>query len=182
MIFVYSYLAYMLIVYVGVTLGYHRHFAHYEFKAPPWAQTVMLVCGAVCGGRDPIGWIGIHRLHHKYADTPKDPQPSGWKALFSIWRFTSLPYWAVKDLYKNPRVVQAHRMHKSWWAISALVFLLFGIFETWLIIQALSWIGFGVLNYFGHKDGQPVNAWWLNFIAPGEGAHADHHFLHKGKV
>ena len=30
-------------------------------------------------------------------------------------------------------------------------------------------------NYFAHKDGKPANVPLLNFIAPGEGWHKNHH-------
>ena len=31
------------------------------------------------------------------------------------------------------------------------------------------------LNYFGHKDGKPVDRWWISILAPLEGFHKDHH-------
>ena len=39
----------------------------------------------------------------------------------------------------------------------------------------LSYLFYGMLNLFGHNDEGPVNKWWINFFAPFEGNHNDHH-------
>lgn len=173
MIYIISYIVYYALAFVGITLGYHRHFAHKQFSATPTQEVIMLLCGLLCGGRDPISWAGVHRMHHQYADTEYDPHPNDWRALFSLWKIKFVPKRFVSDLYKNPRVLWFHKYHKYLWLVSAILFL--PIIEIWLIVQGLSWAGFGLLNYFGHKNGKPINRPWLNIIAPFEGNHADHH-------
>lgn len=173
MIYLLSYIFYYVLVFIGITLGYHRYFAHKEFDATPAQEIIMLSCGLLCGGRDPISWAGVHRMHHRFSDTEYDPHPNDQRALFSIWKVKSVPKRFVSDLYKNPRVLWFHKYHKRLWIASAILFL--PIIEMWLIIQGLSWAGFGLLNYFGHKNGKPINRPWLNIIAPFEGNHADHH-------
>ena len=173
MIFFEIYLTYMLVVFIGITLGYHRYFSHKEFEASAWQEVVMLSLGIVCGGRDPISWVGVHRMHHHFADTEKDPHGTGWTAFFSTWRVNSIPKKYVKDLYNNPRIVFFHRHKFALWFLSFIVML--PIWEFWVGIQVLSFFGFGMLNAFGHRDGKPVNNIFLNLIAPMEGAHAEHH-------
>lgn len=173
MIYIFSYILYYILVSIGITFGYHRYFSHKEFNATKFQEIGFLLCGVLCGGRDPISWVGVHRMHHQYSDTDDDPQPSGWKALFSVWKIKTVPRRFVKDLYANPRVVWFHKYHKYVWLLSAILFL--PIIEVWLIIQFLSWLGFGTLNCFGHWNNKPTNNLWLNVIAPFEGNHADHH-------
>ena len=168
-----SYFIYYVLVTIGITYGYHRYFSHKEFNANKLSEIIMLICGLLCGGRSPLSWAGIHRMHHAYSDTEKDPHGTGWKALFSIWKVKHIPRKFVNDLYKNPRVMWFHKYHKIIWIISGILFL--PIIEVWLLIQFFSWAGFGILNYFGHVNGKPVNRPWINFIAPFEGNHADHH-------
>jgi hypothetical protein len=43
------------------------------------------------------------------------------------------------------------------------------------MLVILSYLGFGVLNLFGHDLKGPVNNFWINLIAPLEGNHKDHH-------
>ena len=35
----------------------------------------------------------------------------------------------------------------------------------------LGYAGIGILNYFGHQDGKPMNRWFINILAPFEGNH-----------
>lgn len=176
MIYILSYFIYYVLVFFGITLGYHRYLSHKNFNASPTQEILMLICGVLCGGRDPISWAGVHRMHHHFADTERDPHPSNWKSLLSLWKVKTIPRRYVADLYKNPRVLWFHKNHKYLWILSFILFL--PIIEVWITVQILSWVGFGLLNYFGHEDGKPVNKPWLNIIAPFEGNHADHH---KGK-
>ena len=43
------------------------------------------------------------------------------------------------------------------------------------MLLGLSYLGFGILNLFGHNLHGPVNNIWINLIAPLEGNHRDHH-------
>ena len=58
-----------------------------------------------------------------------------------------------------------------------MTFMMFGvnalIVNTMLIV--VSYIGFGVLNLFGHNEEGPTNNRLINLIAPFEGNHRDHH-------
>ncbi len=130
----------------------------------------MLTCGAICGGGSPLIWCTTHRMHHAYADTPKDPYGTGWKALLSLWKVKRLPYKFAKDLKNNPRVMW---FHKYRYYVVAVFFILFPFQVGFTFL--MSWVGFGVLNRFGHKDGKPVNRWWINIVGPWEGNHEHHH-------
>lgn len=175
MTIVLSYLLYYALATIGITFGYHRYVSHKNFKVNSVGEVFILSCGLLCGGRSPLSWAGIHRMHHLYSDTEKDPHGTGLNALLSIWKVKDIPRKFVKDLYKNPRVVWFHKYHKVLWLSSAIVCL--PIIEYWVLIQLYSWAGFGILNYFGHVDRKPVNRAWINIIAPFEGNHADHHAI-----
>ena len=178
----FSYLAYMLIVTIGITYGYHRYFSHKEFSATPWQEIVMLYCGLLCGNRSPLGWVGVHRMHHAYADTPKDPHSAKYQPwysiLFSLWRVESIPRKFLKDMISNPRVVFFHKHRNLIYITNALLLtLIFGYkaIIVLAIIYALAYFGFGALNFWGHDSKGPINNIWVNLIAPFEGNHKDHH-------
>ena len=73
MIVLYGYMIYWLMAAIGITYGYHRYFAHGDYKTSPLAEIVLLYFGLLCGGRSALTWAGVHRIHHAYADTDKDP-------------------------------------------------------------------------------------------------------------
>lgn len=133
----------------------------------------------MCGARSPITWAAVHRLHHEYSDTKKDPHSPkfiGLKSLFSLWTIDYIPKKYFKGLL-TPHLRFAHKYGKYVWLGIGLILLIidfnfFAIF--WLSPFLISYIGFGILNYFGHNP-TPTNRLWINLFAPSEGWHEEHH-------
>jgi stearoyl-CoA desaturase (delta-9 desaturase) len=65
----------VLIVVVGhgVTIGFHRLFAHRSFEANRPLKISLAVLGSMALQGSIIGWVADHRRHHRYADRPGDP-------------------------------------------------------------------------------------------------------------
>lgn len=69
-----AFLIFYTITGLGLTLGYHRLFAHRGFEVPKWLEHVIALCGYLAIQRGPIFWVAMHRLHHRYSDIPgRDP-------------------------------------------------------------------------------------------------------------
>ena len=69
-----AFLLFYTITGLGLTLGYHRLFAHRAFEVPKWLEHIIAICGYLAIQRGPIFWVSMHRLHHRYADIPgRDP-------------------------------------------------------------------------------------------------------------
>ena len=173
----YAYLTYYVLATVGITFGFHRYFAHKDYKTNKFLETIMLYCGVLCGGQSALSWCGVHRMQHAYADTKKDPHSpkynKWWQILFSTWRVKNIPRKFVKDLYNNPRVMFFHRYR---YYILGITYLLLYKYMLYLLTAlVLSYIFYGMLNLFGHNDSGPINRWWINLFAPFEGNHDDHH-------
>ena len=180
---IWAYVTYWLLALVGITWGYHRYFAHKEISSKrDWVEVVMLFCGNLCGLTSPLTWVGVHRMHHAEADSYKDPHSplhhSWWTIIFTTWRIKSIPRKYIKDVIKNPRIMFFHRHGLKVWAATAMA-TLFHSPTLFLFVCVgpviLGRLGFGLLNYFGHKNGKPIDRPWLNIIAPLEGNHAKHH-------
>jgi len=182
MIIFYGYIIYWIAAAIGITWGYHRYFAHKQYNTNVVMEIIMLYLGLLCGGRSVLTWSAVHRMHHTYADTDKDPHsPKNhpWYAiLFSTWRVKHIPRNFINDLLRNPRVMFFHRygiyiLVVHWILTTGL----FGINAVIInsIIFILSYMGFGVLNLFGHDANGPKNNFFINLIAPFEGNHREHH-------
>ena len=65
-----SFLIFYTITGLGLTLGYHRLFAHRAFRVPKWLEHLIAVSGYLVIQRGPIFWVAMHRLHHRYTDIP----------------------------------------------------------------------------------------------------------------
>jgi stearoyl-CoA desaturase (delta-9 desaturase) len=58
---------------LGTGLGFHRYFAHRSFTASRGLKIALGILGCA-GGLGPISWFAaIHRRHHRFTDTEKDP-------------------------------------------------------------------------------------------------------------
>jgi stearoyl-CoA desaturase (delta-9 desaturase) len=69
-----AFLIFYTITGLGLTLGYHRLFAHRAFEVPLWLEHVIAICGYLAIQRGPIFWVSMHRLHHRFSDVPgRDP-------------------------------------------------------------------------------------------------------------
>ena len=188
MLIIFSYILYFILASIGITYGYHRHFSHREYDAPHWLQFIFLYFGILCGGRSALTWCAVHRMHHAYADTPLDPHSpkymKWYDVLLSLWRVKSIPRKFCKDLIKNKLVMHFHR---DGWKYMFLTYF-FALMYDWkcllilILVFFYSYIGFGLLNYFGHDKNGPINNILINLFAPFEGNHRDHHEKSKKKI
>jgi len=60
------------------------------------------------------------------------------------------------------------------WIITILIFGV-NAFIVNSMLFLLAYLGFGILNFFGHDERGPANRFLINLIAPFEGNHKDHH-------
>ena len=58
---------------VGLTLCFHRYFAHRAFQMGRGARFVWAFIGTAAMQKGPLWWAGHHVNHHKYADREGDP-------------------------------------------------------------------------------------------------------------
>lgn len=62
-----------LVAGLGISVGFHRHFAHRSFKAAPWLRGLMVVAGQMAGQGPVLYWTALHRRHHAFSDQLGDP-------------------------------------------------------------------------------------------------------------
>ena len=57
----------------GITVGYHRLFAHRTFKTYPIIEWIYMLLGSSALQNTILNWCSDHRRHHKKLDTEEDP-------------------------------------------------------------------------------------------------------------
>jgi stearoyl-CoA desaturase (delta-9 desaturase) len=57
----------------GVTVGYHRLFAHRSLKAIRPLKIALAAAGSMAVEGSPISWVANHRRHHVFSDESGDP-------------------------------------------------------------------------------------------------------------
>jgi len=67
----------LLVMYIfaglGVTVGYHRLFAHRSFEAVGPVKFLLAVLGSMAVQGPVLRWVAIHRRHHQHSDQAEDP-------------------------------------------------------------------------------------------------------------
>ena len=90
-LFAISLCLYFLIGCFGISIGYHRYLAHKSFEFRwSWLQWPCLLFGCLAGTGSPLGWVAVHREHHRHSDRPGDPHSPhtiGYKSLIANYHY-----------------------------------------------------------------------------------------------
>lgn len=120
---------------LGVTVGFHRHFAHRTFKTSRVLQAVFVILGSMAMQGSLLYWVSTHRRHHQYSDTADDPHSphfeggrpiSGWRGFWHGhygWMFSSRitsPVRFAPDLIRDRFIFKTQEHYALWAALGLL--------------------------------------------------------------
>ena len=189
----------------GITLGYHRLFAHRAFQASRPVIWFALLAGAASFEQSAMMWASQHRDHHRYVDTPMDPyniKQGFWHAHMGwmlFWK-QETDYSNVKDLEADPVIRHQHRYYLTW-AIATGVLVplalgvatghllgafLVGVVARLIFVHHSTFCINSVCHTFGKAtydiDSSARDHWIVALITSGEGYHNFHHRLDRKSV
>ncbi|KAI0009722.1 acyl-CoA desaturase 1 [Xylariaceae sp. FL0662B] len=114
---------------LGITAGYHRLWAHSSYKASLPVKIYLAAMGAAAVEGSIRWWSSLHRSHHRYTDTEKDPYSVRKGLLYSHigWMVMKqnpkrIGRSDISDLNDDPIVVWQHRNFLKSVISMALVF------------------------------------------------------------
>jgi stearoyl-CoA desaturase (delta-9 desaturase) len=58
---------------IGVTVGFHRLFAHKSFSTGPIVTATLAILGSMSVQGSLTRWVAVHRSHHQHSDCEHDP-------------------------------------------------------------------------------------------------------------
>lgn len=182
-------LSYIFFETFGGNIGLHRYFGHKSFTTSRAGEWFLAVISTLVGAGSTLSWVGAHRYHHRYADTPKDIHSpyhqSYFKIMWGNWDVHVTPL-MIKDLVRDPM----HRfLHKNYFKLHIIWGLLLFFIHPLLFLFAYCWPSFFCLQsgYFlaiwAHRHGyqtyetgdQARNSWLVSIYTLGEGWHNNHH-------
>ena len=182
---------------IGLTLAYHRYFAHRAFQMNRIVRFVWTFAGTAAMQKGPLWWAGHHVNHHRFADREGDPHSPtvsgiyyahvGWFLNDARHDRVEATNPVIRDFSKAPEIAWLDR----YFAVPPLLFAAALYFAGGLPV--LVW-GFCVptmtlahatfaINSVNHmlgsrrfdtRDGSRNNA-FTAFFAVGEGWHNNHH-------
>jgi stearoyl-CoA desaturase (delta-9 desaturase) len=162
----------------------HRCLAHRAFAVHPTLAKVLTTYFWVMVGTDPETWAAVHRLHHRYADTPEDPHSPVQRRPFTVLAGSSYLFAKAKG-----RVPSGAARVRGTLAIRGLVvavyLVLFGPVQVLLmtVVHLVFYLGImGMVNTVGHLYGRKphpeaagYDLAWLAIPLLGHGYHNSHH-------
>lgn len=166
---------------LGMIMTYHRLLTHRSFKCPKWFEYMMTLITSFSLTGSAITWVAIHRKHHKYADTEKDPHSPDhlgfWRVQF-FTAFADVEGRYITDLARD----KFHKwQHKYYLIIVYSVLLVTLLIDPMLTVYLLLFpaaltLFFGTLILsWAHHDHKPRTVFWLAIITFGDAFHDIHH-------
>ncbi len=177
-------LLYSIYTCLGGTILLHRIMSHCHSVSPVVKKLLSLLTVPMVSG-SPLGWALVHRTHHRYQDTEKDPHSPLFKSRLWI-HFLAITYVPtntrlVIDLLGDRFQIKLHKAYVSLctlWVFGLLLILPLDIYCYYVALPSfLTWHAGSSINSFGHsrKRLSPINRPFLSFFTFGEGSHANHH-------
>jgi stearoyl-CoA desaturase (delta-9 desaturase) len=178
---------------LGIWLTYHRYFSHYSFKFKNnFLKWIFTIIGLLAGRGSPLGWVYLHRKHHRYSDTEKDPHSPkilGFK-MFGFGHMKKIEQEEMQLFLVKDMMTPVHLFLHKYYILFLILFLFlvglisFEIFYfAWAVPAFLIQLSISVFNYSGHMFGyrnydtkdNSQNSVWLFPLLLGEAWHNNHH-------
>jgi len=182
----------------GITVGYHRFYAHRTYKASKFIEFLILFFGAASFEQSALKWSSQHRDHHRFVDTDKDPYSI--KRGFFYAHIGWLISWKHHTNYENSKDIQntslAMHQHKYFllWSLGAGIVLplvigaltghllgafIFSVCLRLTVVYHSTFFINSICHMFG-KSLYDIHATakdnrWIAFLTFGEGYHNFHH-------
>lgn len=182
-------LMYFLIFGFGVSMTFHRSITHKSITMHPVLEVIGKFFASIGGTGSPISWVLIHKAHHKYSDTDKDPHSAKDILKYVIGKYPSVSARGMRKLAQSKINKFIHRhyyliilAYGALWAMLGLEYFYYGFIYPMVLTMAaghlVNWYTHSTftLNYRLHdtKDNSQNNT-VLGLLTWGEGFHNTHH-------
>jgi len=189
-------LTYVLVGYflysgIGVSMTLHRYYSHHSFEFKSDILKWICTWFAIIAGRgSPLGWVYVHRTHHKFADTPRDPHDPttiGWKIFFPhlLNYGDSINKRLIIDMLSKSHVNinKYYMLFIVFWSVTLLMISPELFYFFYVVPFTLSYIALDLFVFLSHTYGyrnfettdSSKNNWFISLILWGEGWHNNHH-------
>lgn len=156
---------------IGMTVGFHRYFAHKTFKTNRFIEIVLAILGSMSAQGSVIAWVSVHRCHHQYSDTEgdphsphlhDDPKQGLWYAHLGWLLDDKLPNSMIfaKDLIQDSMMATINRLYVFWLALGMVLPAIVEGLLTWSwsgAWQGLIWGGMARVFFTSH-GGYTINS------------------------
>ena len=186
-------LSYIFLEIVAGNIALHRYFGHKSFETYNFMKPFFRFICHYIGVGSVLSWVGQHRYHHQYSDTPQDvhsPHYQGlFKIMFGIWTL-KVEKKMIVDILKDKKLMFWHHNYFKFHVCIIGVYLIVDYFfkmhffySLYALPNLMCLFSGYVLAIVTHIHGYQTysvkdesrNSWIANIYTLGEGWHNNHH-------
>lgn len=182
------FLLYNLTKGVGSEIGAHRLWSHRSFETSWLWERIIIVLNTLSGEGSILAFAGVHRLHHRYSDTDRDPHnPHNdlWKTIFYQHNTDEFDGKIIRDLVRDRWLIFQHKNYFEIQSVIVLTLALISPTALWYYavnVWMTLWINF-LVNVVCHRYGPAdnlqsntsTNNLWAGIFLLGANLHNNHH-------
>jgi stearoyl-CoA desaturase (delta-9 desaturase) len=154
-----------------ISVLYHRGLTHGAVRLRPFTVQILRYTGNWVTGLDPKAWACMHRQHHLYSDTPKDPHSPSHHNLFALMlvqlrSYNKILVRLIKGSKFETQLMKDVPFDVSWLNRRQLWILPYAFHLAVTLALGLGggyWL-LGAAYYFGMLS-HPVQGWMVNALA-----------------
>lgn len=166
---------------LGMTMTYHRLLTHRSWNCPKLTEYIFSLFATIGLTGSALSWVAIHREHHAFTDTSKDPHSPAyrgwmWSHYFSMFAKVKIRY--VRDLLNEKFYTYQHKFYFEINLVYGIILFYIDPFApiyAWLVPAALLWNGGSLIVSTSHRSNGPHNDLIFVLTTWGEGYHKNHH-------
>jgi stearoyl-CoA desaturase (delta-9 desaturase) len=180
---------YFLVFGIGVSMTLHRGLAHSALRLHPVIEMLGKFFASVGGTGSPISWVLVHKAHHKYSDTDKDPHSAKDVLKYLIGKYPNVSTQGIRKLAQSKFSKFLHRYYYlvigaygACWLSLGFDFFCYGFVYP----MVLNMVAGHLVNWYTHSDyifnyrlhntkDTSQNNVVIGLLTWGEGFHNTHH-------
>jgi fatty-acid desaturase len=145
---------------IGFSIGIHKALSHNAFVPKDWFLYTSMWVASMCFYGNPLHNILVHRIHHRYSDTDRDPH----SPMHGIWHAFIGWIWKYQPPADSVRILKDVLIKHPWltvygkyeWVVplvsySILYFVSYSLFLAVLLGGILSMLNGLIINGFAHN-------------------------------
>ncbi len=181
---------YILVVELGISLTYHRFLTHRSFELNRFWEVLFTIITGVTGTGSSYGWVTVHRTHHMFPDTDKDPHSPHFikkrDLLLGNYNIQSNK-WVAKDLLRDRFHMKFHNYYLLWMGMWVAILFAIGFapfVHIWaapfVLNKTQAFLSVWLSHEYGYRNYETPDKsrqnWFVSLIVFGEGWHNNHHY------
>jgi stearoyl-CoA desaturase (Delta-9 desaturase) len=172
-------------------ISIHRYFTHKSYETTPFKEKLLLFFSTLIGQGTTLSWVAVHRSHHAYEDSDRDPHSPlfipKWRILLGLFPKNNYKLTLISDLLRSNNRKYFHFENKYYWLIHSMIWIILGLINLNLLFAVVAgsslWytctqlVNIHAHGSIGEKDfpyDVAINSRFLNIVT-GAGHHNNHH-------